>query len=227
MVGFDASFKTEDYRYESHWCARLEFGAQLHYDATGDLWVKQYNMLLLISVEWGWLLAGVAKKLIKNQKSREKVNHSVIQQENLLIDTKEFYILHKKYVVHPSSISNIFRLIISVQKQPFRDVLRKRCSGNMQQIYRRTPMPKCDFISRLCSFKFFKGCLPQILLGPLLNTLPQACNFIKKETLKQVFSHEFCEISKNTFFIEHLWTTASDFHDKFITLYYTCYTFQC
>ena len=31
------------------------------------------------------------------------------------------------------------------QKQPSRDVLRKRCSENMQQIYRRTPMPKCDF----------------------------------------------------------------------------------
>ena len=25
-----------------------------------------------------------------------------------------------------------------------------------------------------------------------------ACNFIKKETLKQVFSYEFCEISKDT-----------------------------
>ena len=28
---------------------------------------------------------------------------------------------------------------------------------------------------------------------------PHACNFIKKETLAQVFSCEFCEISKNTF----------------------------
>ena len=27
-----------------------------------------------------------------------------------------------------------------------------------------------------------------------------ACNFIKKETLAQVFSCEFCEIYKNTFF---------------------------
>ena len=31
------------------------------------------------------------------------------------------------------------------QKQPSRSVLIKRCSENMQQIYRRTPMPKCDF----------------------------------------------------------------------------------
>ena len=29
---------------------------------------------------------------------------------------------------------------------------------------------------------------------------PTACNFIKKESLAQVFSSEFCEISSNTFF---------------------------
>ena len=32
---------------------------------------------------------------------------------------------------------------------------------------------------------------------------------IKKETLAEVFYCEFCEIFKNTFFTEHLWTTAS------------------
>ena len=31
------------------------------------------------------------------------------------------------------------------QKQLPRGVLRKKCSENMQQIYRSTPMPKCDF----------------------------------------------------------------------------------
>ena len=38
---------------------------------------------------------------------------------------------------------------------------------------------------------------------------PETCNFIKEGTLAQVFSSEFCEISKNTYFTEHLWTTAS------------------
>ena len=37
---------------------------------------------------------------------------------------------------------------------------------------------------------------------------PENCNFIKKR-LAQVFSCEFCEVSKSTFFTEHLWTTAS------------------
>ena len=36
----------------------------------------------------------------------------------------------------------------------------------------------------------------------------KTCNFIKKETLAQVFSCEFCEISENTFLTEHLWATA-------------------
>ena len=37
-----------------------------------------------------------------------------------------------------------------------------------------------------------------------------ACNFTKKETLAQVFSCEFCEILKNTFFTELLRMTASE-----------------
>ena len=41
-----------------------------------------------------------------------------------------------------------------------------------------------------------------------LEISPQACNFIKKETLTQMFSYEFCEIFNNTFFIEHLQETA-------------------
>ena len=38
----------------------------------------------------------------------------------------------------------------------------------------------------------------------------QACNFIEKEALAQVFSCEFYEISKSTFFTEHLRATASE-----------------
>ena len=41
------------------------------------------------------------------------------------------------------------------------------------------------------------------------NLLKKSKKSIKKETLAQVFSCEFCEVSKNTFFTEQLWTTAS------------------
>ena len=42
------------------------------------------------------------------------------------------------------------------------------------------------------------------------------CNFIKKETLAQVFPCEFCEISKNTFFYRTPLVAASDGRKMFI-----------
>ena len=41
----------------------------------------------------------------------------------------------------------------------------------------------------------------------------EVCNFIKIETLLQVFSCEFCEMPKNTFFTEHVLTTGSASRD--------------
>ena len=38
---------------------------------------------------------------------------------------------------------------------------------------------------------------------------------IKKETQALVFSYEFCEISQNTFFTEHVWATASALRKQF------------
>ena len=49
-------------------------------------------------------------------------------------------------IVFSITISNhLTRGAYNPQKQPPRDVLKKRGSENMQQIYRRTSMPKCDF----------------------------------------------------------------------------------
>ena len=68
---------------------------------------------------------------------------------------------------------------LGMQKQPTRGVPRKKCSENMQQIYRRTLMPKCNFnrVSR---------------------------QFYKNHTLAWVFSCKFCCI-----FSEHLWLLLS------------------
>ena len=43
-------------------------------------------------------------------------------------------------------------------------------------------------------------------------------NFIKIETLAQVFSCEFCKIPKNTFFTEHVWATAS--HERYSNIFF-------
>ena len=53
------------------------------------------------------------------------------------------------------------------QKQPFRGVLRKKCFENMQQIYKRTSMSKCDFNEVFCSLTEITlrhGCSPVNLL---------------------------------------------------------------
>ena len=44
----------------------------------------------------------------------------------------------------------------------------------------------------------------QLCQSLFFNKLAKVCNFIKKETLTEAFSCEFCEISKDTFFTEHL-----------------------
>ena len=47
-------------------------------------------------------------------------------------------------LIYPCFTGNIVRRF-EIHKQPPRGVLQKRCYENMQQIYRITPMPKCDF----------------------------------------------------------------------------------
>ena len=63
----------------------------------------------------------------------------------------ENYICFTNFSVH-KSFGNFtvfrYRLMdndVTLQKQPSRGVLRKRCSENMQQVYRGTLMPECNF----------------------------------------------------------------------------------
>ena len=71
-----------------------------------------------------------------------------------------------------------------IQKQPLRDVPQKSCSENMQQICRRTSMPKCDF-----------------------NKVAKQLYWDR--TLAWVFSCKFAAYFQNTFSLEHLWVAAS------------------
>ena len=47
--------------------------------------------------------------------------------------------------------------------------------------------------------------------GLFFNEVAGLSQQLKKETLAQMFSCEFCDISKNTFFTEHFWVTAFEF----------------
>ena len=66
------------------------------------------------------------------------------------------------------------------------DILQKSCSLKFLKVHRKIPVSE-SFIKR---------------------------NFIKKKTLAQVFSCEFCEIYKDAFFTKHLWMTASSSSKK-------------
>ena len=69
----------------------------------------------------------------------------------------------------------------SLKKQPSRGFLKKRCSENMQLIYRRTPMPKCYL------------------------------QLYWNLTSVWVFSCKFAAYFQKTFSKEHLWMAASAF----------------
>ena len=67
---------------------------------------------------------------------------------------KNVYVLPCYYITANSTLdadhlsSGIIPLkltIVTKNKQPSASALKKRCSENMQQIYRRTLMLKCDF----------------------------------------------------------------------------------
>ena len=68
-------------------------------------------------------------------------------------------------------------------------------TGEIRTSYRRCSIKKCSW--KFC--KFYRK-----------TSVPEYCNFIKKETPRQYFFCEFCKIFKNIFFTERLWTTASD-----------------
>ena len=60
----------------------------------------------------------------------------------------------------------------------------------------------------LRNFAKFTG--KHLCLSLFFNKVAGRPTTLLKKTLAQVFSCEFCEISKNTCFTEHLWTNASD-----------------
>ena len=85
----------------------------------------------------------------------------------------------------------------------------------MEDFLNNVDIPKLsEYQAKLCEEAVVRRCsvkkvFLEILQSSQENTCGRASFLIKKETLAQVFSYEFCEISKNTFFTEHFWATAS------------------
>ena len=61
-----------------------------------------------------------------------------------------------------------------MKKQPARVDLRKSCSENMQQIYRRATIPNCDFNKRnFIEITLWDGCSPVYLLHIFRTPFPK------------------------------------------------------
>ena len=90
-----------------------------------------------------------------------------------------------KTVTNKSIQKNYFPVFTLVrQKHPSKGVLRKRCSENMQQIFRRAPMPRWDF-NKVAKQLYWN------------------------RTSAWVFSCKFAAYFQNIFSQEHLWRAAS------------------
>ena len=92
------------------------------------------------------------------------------------------YIYSDRYLVIPWPKFHVYQISIEAA---IRGVLIKWCSENMQQIYRRTPVPRCCF----------KVALP----------------FYWNHFLAWMFSCKFAAYFQNTFSSEHLWRATSGY----------------
>ena len=120
---------------------------------------------------------------------------SLIQRKTSLINDKKYYVIFEKKTnllirniltyIHP------YILHQDCQKQPTEVFYRKSVLTNL------TKFPG----KHLCQGLFFN------------KVAVSACIFNKKGSLAQVFSCKYCKIFMNTYFIEHLWTTASGLYD--------------
>ena len=107
-----------------------------------------------------------------------RVNRKQLNILKTFFEFLEFFWLFTEKMIQPQ------KLLDKLQKQPPDVFCKKRCSQKFHKIHRKRSVPESLF----CRSK--------------------TSNFIKKETLTQVFSCEFCKISKKNFSTEHLLMTA-------------------
>ena len=124
-----------------------------------------------------------------HETSRQILDSLLELQHEIMKTLPDCNVIFSKPKLHVEFVDNSNICVEHIHKQPPRGVLNKRCSQNMQQIYRRTPMPKC-----------------------VLNKVVYS-----NHTSAWVFSCRFSAYFQNTFFSEHLWVAASAHRPKRIS----------
>ena len=95
--------------------------------------ISQHCLPAIEALESSWLRL---KKQTDRVRYRQETKKDLILRLSYRDSTDSQ--LSMQFGIHNLSVKTI-------QKQPPRGVSRKRRSENMQQIYMRTPMPKCDY----------------------------------------------------------------------------------
>ena len=70
-----------------------------------------------------------------------KLYWKLIKRSKTLLILYHIVFLFLLPIMHSNSLLHSFQL----SESDVQSVLKKRCSGNMQQIYSKTPLPNCDF----------------------------------------------------------------------------------
>ena len=96
-----------------------------------------------------WDFRTYAKKNRKRTPKKRKLNIKDIPEKSILFSKTKLsimptYTVYEKFIPIPTFFKQLMRTL-DVQKPSPRGILTKRCSENIQQIYRKTPTPKCDF----------------------------------------------------------------------------------
>ena len=124
-------------------------GSQLLYDGICRI-LEDIEITRKVALTWNttWKVSVFGVFLVRIQSKSGKIRTRKITNTDTLTLWNRFMIL--LYNTHYLHILKCLRWSINNtswfwQKQASRGVLRKSCSENMQQIFRRTLMPKCDF----------------------------------------------------------------------------------
>ena len=109
---------------------------------------------------------------------------------------------------------NIYKCFLSLLSLLFHSVQELHLPNSIKFNLWLTPKPKSSKRRNVKGLLIttFPRCYVLILKQGFSRSSHHRCTMKKRcssESLAQVFSCEFCEISKSNFFTEHLWTTAS------------------
>ena len=117
-----------------------------------------------------------------------------IKNRDKMEQRSDYKIVVAEWGLYNFALRLVRRFTIQNSEAATQSALKKRCSENMQQIYRRKPAPKCDF-----------------------NKV--ALQLYWNHTSTWVFSCKFAAYFRNTFSQEHLWVAA--FENLTFQMYHT------